>query len=456
MIYVLILVALIAFIVIATALFRLHAFLVLLAAALIGGIAYGLAPVKVVELIGQGFGNILSGIGLVIVFGTIIGVMLEKSGAALSMAAIVIRLVGRRFPALTMTVIGYIVSIPVFCDSAFVILNGLKNAVAARTGVSITTMSVALATGLFATHTFVPPTPGPIAAAGNVGLGSNLGLLIGLGGVVAAITALAGLVWARLFAGHADESAATLGENAIDPSANDAFEQFEAEYGALPGGVAAFTPILLPIALICIGSIAAFPTAPLGDGVLATAATFIGQPVIALAAGVVAALPLLPTGNRRDALSARVHDGIVAAAPILVITGAGGAFGAVLKATPLADWLGNTLAAQGLGIFMPFVVAAALKTAQGSSTVALVTTSALVAPMLSDLGLGSDLGRTLTVLAIGAGAMTVSHANDSFFWVVSQFSRIPVGLAYRAQTMATLVQGIVGIVTVWILSLLLL
>ena len=128
----------------------------------------------------------------------------------------------------------------------------------------------------------------------------------------------------------------------------------------------------------------------------------------------------------------------------------------MLKATPLGDYLGSTLSSLGIGLFMPFVVAAALKSAQGSSTVALVTTSALVAPLLGQLGLDSEMGRVLTVMAIGAGAMTVSHANDSFFWVVTQFSRMPVAVAYRAQTMATLVQGIAGIVTVWLLSLVLL
>ena len=139
-----------------------------------------------------------------------------------------------------------------------------------------------------------------------------------------------------------------------------------------------------------------------------------------------------------------------------MITGDGGAFGAVLKVTPLGDYLGSTLSALGIGLFMPFVVAAALKSAQGSTTVALVTTSALVAPMLGQLGLGSEMGRVLTVMAIGAGAMTVSHANDSFFWVVTQFSRMPVAVAYRAQTVATLIQGLAGIITVWLLSLVLL
>src|SRR5690606_36789644 len=142
--------------------------------------------------------------------------------------------------------------------------------------------------------------------------------------------------------------------------------------------------------------------------------------------------------------------------PILLITGAGGAFGAMLKITPLGDYLGQSLSALGIGLFMPFIVSAALKTAQGSTTVALVTTSAMVAPLLGSLGLDSEMGRVLTVMAIGAGGMTVSHANDSFFWVVSQFSRMKVSTAYRAQTVATLIQGVVAMILIWLLSLVLL
>ncbi len=183
---------------------------------------------------------------------------------------------------------------------------------------------------------------------------------------------------------------------------------------------------------------------------------FLGKPLIALIIGLALSTRLIKLGKRTKQLSNFLSQGITAAAPILLITGAGGAFGAVLKATPMGDYLGQTLSGMGVGIFMPFMVAAALKSAQGSSTVALVTTSAMVANLLPELGLDSSMGRVLTVMAIGAGAMTVSHANDSYFWVVSQFSNMNVSLAYRAHTMATLLQGLMGITIVFLLSLLLL
>ncbi|KQA13834.1 GntP family permease [Vibrio cholerae] len=447
---ILILLAVIAFIVLATTKFKVHPFLALLLAAFLGAFAYGLPADTIAKTITAGFGGILGYIGLVIVLGTIIGVILEKSGAAITMADTVIKLLGERFPTLTMSIIGYIVSIPVFCDSGFVILNSLKESLAKRLATSSVAMSVALATGLYATHTFVPPTPGPIAAAGNLGLESQLGLVIAIGLFVAAVAAIAGMLWANRF--QAVEA------DIIDSqeSPKQDWQALKASYGQLPSASQAFAPIFVPILLICLGSIAKFPSFPFGQGMLFEVLGFLGQPLTALLIGLLLAVRLLKSADKVAEFGERISQGITAAAPILLITGAGGAFGAVLKATPLGDYLGTTLSALGVGIFMPFIVAAALKSAQGSSTVALVTTSALVAPLLGQLGLDSEMGRALTVMAIGAGAMTVSHANDSFFWVVSQFSRMSVGLAYRAQTMATLVQGVTAMAVVYVLSLVLL
>lgn len=449
---VLILIALIVFIVLATTRFKLHPFLALLGAALLAGFAYQLPTLEIVGHITRGFGGILGYIGIVIVFGTIIGVILERSGAAITMAETVIRLIGERFPTLTVSIIGYLVSIPVFCDSGYVILNSLKNALAARMKVSVVAMSVALATGLYATHTFVPPTPGPIAAAGNLGLESNLGLVILVGLLVAFVTAMAGMLWANRFIGKQIE----LEDDGAPLMDSQDYQAMRDSYGQLPGPAKAFAPIFVPIALICLGTMVNLPARPVGEDMLYTLAAFLGQPVVALAIGLALACTLLKSDNKRQELHDRVAEGIVASAPILLITGAGGAFGTMLSATPLGDYLGQTLSTLGIGLFMPFLVAAGLKTAQGSSTVSLVTTSALVAPLLGQLGLDSEMGRVLTVMAIGAGAMTVSHANDSFFWVVTQFSRMKVATAYQAQTVATLIQGVVGMITVWLLSLVLL
>ena len=459
---IIILLGMVAFIVIGSSKFKIHPFVTLMTAAVVGGIAFQLPLLDVkeegevvtqgvVSVISTGFGGLLGGIGLVIIFGTIIGVILEKSGAAITIADGIVKLLGNRFPTLTMTIIGFFVSIPVFCDSGFVILNSLKESMSKRMSTSPVAMSVALATGLYATHTFVPPTPGPIAAAGNLGLEGNLGLVILVGLPVATITALAGNLWARRFSKAIPE-----GESSEDFEAQmKAFESQKEKLGSLPSPFMALAPIGLPVVLIMLGSIANFPSKPLGSGDLFTIVAFMGKPLIALLCGLIVSLGLIK-GNLASKFNERIVEGITAAAPILLITGAGGAFGAVIKATEVGDYLGSSLSDLGVGIFMPFLVAAALKSAQGSSTVALVATSALVEPLLGDLGLSSEMGRVLTVMAIGSGAMTVSHANDSFFWVVTQFSRMSVGQAYRAQTLATLVQGITGIAVVFGLSLVLL
>lgn len=450
----------IAFIVFSTAKLKWHPFLVLVLAAFLTAFFYGMPLPKIADTVGTGFGSILGSIGLVIVFGTIIGLVMERTGAAVVMAESVIKVLGERFPTLTMSVIGAIVSIPVFCDSGYVILNSLKETLAKRLKVSSIAMSVALATGLYATHNFVPPTPGPIAAAGNLGLADNLGLVIVMGLVVSVPACLAGWLWANRFvheqpqgegaAGQAAEGAAPSASGA-GAEAADAADR--ARYGQMPSPLMAFMPIVLPIALICIGSVAAFPSRPLGSGLLFTAAAFLGKPLCALLIGFLFSLLLIRGEDRAERISALITQGLVLAAPILLITGAGGAFGAVIKETPVGSYLGHTLSSLGLGVFMPFVVAAALKTAQGSSTVSLVTTSTLVAPLMASIGLDSEMGRLLCVMAIGAGAMTVSHANDSYFWVVTQFSRMSVAQALRAQTAATAVQGIVAILFIWLLSL---
>lgn len=445
---ILILLLIVLLIVVATAHFKLNPFLTLLCAAFIAAFAYGLPLRDIESTIRGGFGNIMGNIGLVIVLGTLIGVILERTGAAITMARSIISLLGERFPLLTMSLVGYMVAIPVFCDSGFVILNSLKRSLARSLKTSPVAMSVALSTGLFATHTLVPPTPGPIAAAGNLGMGGNLGLVMVAGLVFALMAAFSGLLWARRCGQlHSDELAQEHAATEIP----DALTTVD-----LPSPLMAFTPILLPVLLICLGSVANFPTDLLGRGALYEALNFLGKPLVALLLGLGFALLLLRTGHRLQRLSECTEIGLKISAPILLVTGAGGAFGAVLAATPLGDYLGSSLSALGLGVWVPFLVAAALKSAQGSSTVAMVAGSALIAPLLPQLGLDADTGRVLCVMAIGAGAMTVSHVNDSYFWVVSQFSRMDVVTAVRSHTMATLIMGLVTISAVWLSSLVLL
>lgn len=443
MVYVLLLI--IGFIVIATSKFKLSPFITLLLAAFIAAFAYGLPLRDIDSIIRSGFGNIMGSIGLIIVLGTLIGVILERSGAAIVMANTVIKLFGKRFPTLTMSMVGFFVSIPVFCDSGYVILNSLKRSLSRTLSVSPVSLSVALSTGLFATHTLVPPTPGPIAASANLELGDSLGLVIIVGFFFAAIAALTGLFWARL--------CRNLESKELDMEGDDTTGGVPLEPTSLPSPMAAFAPIFVPILLICLGSIANYPADLFGRVSLYELLNFFGKPLNALMLGLGFSLLLLRDEDKASSFAAHCRQAFQVAAPILLVTGAGGAFGAVLAATPLGEYLGRSLSALGLGVFMPFVVAAALKSAQGSSTVAMVAGSALVAPLLPQVGLDSEMGRVLTVMAVGAGAMTVSHANDSYFWVVAQFSKMDVATAYRAHTGATLAMGLVTILAIFLVSL---
>ncbi|GAB4375481.1 MAG: GntP family permease [Spirochaetales bacterium] len=424
-------------IIVLTARYKMNAFVVLIVVAFLYGIAIGMPLKDVVSTVRAGFGGTLGYIGIVIVAGTIMGYILEKTGAALSMTQAILKLVGRDRSALAMSIAGYVVSIPVFCDSGYVILTPLNKALAKETKTSMAVMAVALATGLYATHTMVPPTPGPIAAAGQ--LKADLGMVILLGMIAAIPAMIAGYIWAKSVAK----------KYWIEADIEVSYEELLQKQGKLPSTFLSFLPLVLPIVLILLKSIADFPTKPFGGGGFATFLSFIGDPVTALMIGVFCSLLLVP----KDSLKTAYHDwmghGIRDAAIILVITGAGGSFGKILQQSPMVEFIKTNLSGMHLGMLMPFIIAAAIKTAQGSSTVSIITTSAIMAPLLSTLGLNP----ALTVIAIGAGSMVVSHANDSYFWVVSQFSNMEVNVAYKVYSSATLVEGLVGIVMVLIMSI---
>jgi GntP family gluconate:H+ symporter len=432
-------------VVVATAVFKLHPFLALLISAFFVGIASGMPLLTVVENVNTGFGGLMTSIGLVIVAGTIIGVILEKSGAAYRMAEVVLRVLGEKRPQLAMSIIGYIVSIPVFCDSGYIILSSLKKSLAKRAKVKVASMTIALSTGLFATHTLVPPTPGPIAAAGNIGASDYLGTIILVGLFVAIPAVIVGYLWAIKVGTKIDVEADH--EEALD------YDEVIKSFGKMPSTFKSFLPIVLPIVLIGIGSVAALTGS---ESEFTNFLRFLGAPTVALLFGVLAALLLLPEISEKT-LSGWIGESLKEAAPILLITGAGGSFGTVIKNSGVADQLQQmdlgALANGALFLLVPFLIAAALKTAQGSSTAALVITSSLIAPMLPTLGIDGAMPLALVVMAIGAGAMTVSHVNDSYFWVVTQFSGMKVTDAYKAQTMATLLQGITTIIVTIILWL---
>lgn len=401
----------------------------------------------IATVIGAGFSGTFNSIGIVIILGALIGSILEKTGAALKLADMVIKLVGKNHPELAIELMGWVVSIPVFCDSGFVILNPIRKAMVRRTATSSVAMTVALSAGLYISHVFIPPTPGPIAAANTLGIGDNLLLVMGMGALASIIPLIAGYFFAR-YIGKQVKSA---DETADTGEVSKSYEELVAEFGRLPNGFNALAPILVPILLMALGSISSMAG---WSGLPAQLCGFLGTPIIALAVGTIFGIIQLATAKRLEIFYDLTNDTLKVTGPILFVTAAGGVLGKVISSSDMVNYItAHASVMETIGIFFPFLLAAILKTAQGSSTVAITTTAGIVAPLMSVLGLTTPAGAALTVMAIGAGAMTVSHANDSYFWVVTNFGDMTPDQGYKTQTLLTLVLGLSSMVGIFILSL---
>jgi len=439
MLLILLIILSIVFIVVATTRFKLHPFLALLVAAFFFGLLAGIPLEQIIVSINEGFGGTIGSIGIIIIIGIIIGTFLENSGGAYTMANLILKIIGQKRVHSAMAMIGYIVSIPVFSDSGFVILAPLNKALTKKAGLSLAGTAVALSLGLMATHTMVPPTPGPIAAAGIIQADLGMVILLGLA------TSLGALFVTTWFAKHIASKVK------IDPVPDMTQEELDRKLATAPSAGKSFLPILVPIILIVLRSFAEYPTQPFGDGTFKTIISFIGNPVAALFIGLAISLTL-PKKLDRQMLSSSgwVGDALKSAAIIILITGAGGAFGKILQASEIGNVLGGMVSDSPLGLWLPFLVAASLKAAQGSSTVAIITTASLMLPLLPSLGFESDISRAMVVVAIGAGSNVVSHANDSFFWVMTQMSDLNVKQGYKLLSVGT---GLLGITAMIILSI---
>lgn len=439
MLIILLLVA-ILFIVISTTKFKLHPFLALLFAAIGFGLFSGMPLSNIIASVNNGFGNTVGSIGIVIILGCIIGTFLEESGGAYIMARSMMRLAGEKRVPLVMLALGYIISIPVFADSGFVILSPLNKALSKRAKITLAATAIALSLGLTLTHCLVPPTPGPIAAAGI--MEADLGLVILTGIIASFLAGLVALVFVTKYATRIN----------IDANPNESDEDIVEKVKQAPSATKSFIPVIVPLILIVLNSVSALPSNPFGEGIVKTIFGFIGQPVVALLIGMLLALRL-PRKFDLEMLSTTgfVGKSLLAAAIIIMITAAGGSFGMILRDSGIADVLGDSLSKINLGIWLPFFIAAALKTAQGSSTVAIITTASIIAPLMGVLGFDSPLEKALAVSALCSGAMVVSHVNDSFFWVITQMSNMNIKTGYKLHTLGTLICGLSAMTAVWLL-----
>jgi GntP family gluconate:H+ symporter len=427
-------------IILTTTRWKWHPFLALLFVTLFYGIGTGIPMETIISTMNDGFGSTIGSIGIIIIAGLIIGTFLEKSGGAKTLAHFILRIIGEKRIHWAMGMIGYVVSIPVFVDSGFIILSPLNKALTKKAGISLAGTATALSMGLLCTHTMVPPTPGPIAAAAIIGADLGEVILIGL------ITSLGALVVTILFAKYMGSKIL------IEPQVEEAVVEVEKE--DVPSITKSFLPIVVPILLIVFRSIAEYPTAPFGDGQIVDFIKFLGNPVVALSIGMLLSF-MLPKKFDRSMLgtSGWVGDALKSGAIIILITGAGGAFGKMIQASDINSIIETHASSLNIGLFLPFVLAAVIKTAQGSSTVAIITTASIIMPMLASLGLDDTSSRALVVVAIGAGASLVSHANDSYFWVVTQMTGMKVSEGYKLHSMGTVVLGVSAMAVLFLIKL---
>lgn len=417
-------------IVVGCAYFKWHPFLVLIVTGIFVGLATGMDAEVLINAITSGAGSVFAAIGLIIALGTILGEILEKTNAAKTLAVAILNLATKKRVLTGMSSLGGVVGIPVFCDSGFIILSNLGKSLSKQSGVSFGAISIALATGLYASHVLIPPTPGPLAAAGNMGAADNLGLVI-IFGIITAVPAIiignfmAKKLLNRKIADHPD----ILLEHQKEESQEN-----------LPSIGKSLTPLLLPILLIGFGTTIPFFNLPEKT---AEILLFIANPTIALLLGVIIAIIILPAKKQLNNL---INSSLSQAGPIILITCAGGAFGSVLKATPLAVYFEELMQGGSFTAvsFFPivFLIAAGLKTAQGSSTASMVITSSIIAPILPAVGMDAPAMKALLVMVVGSGAMAVSHANDSYFWVIQQYSKLKLPVMYRYFTLTTLWMGL--------------
>lgn len=430
----LILLLAIGFIVLMTAKYRIHAVFALFLACFIVGIGVGMPFEQTLNAIKEGFGHVMKSLAFVIIMGTVLGIMLEKTGSTRVMAAFILKKTGEKRAPLAMSITGFIAGLPIFCDSGYIVLSGLVKSLAGRTGISVAVLAVSLATGLYSVHCLIPPHPGMSAAAANMHL--EFGRLILIGIAVAIPATAAGYLWAR-YAGRDVSSI-------LVPQPNETQDEKNA-----PSAFSSFLPLIVPIFLI--GLKPFFLMESDVKNLLTDLIVITGEPIIALAIGVVLAT-LNIRGARMSTIAEVLRDGSEKAGGILVIIGAGGAFGAVLAATNPAGHFENLAGVGSMGILLPFLITFALKTAQGSSTVAIITASSLVYPLLPALRMDTENGRLLAVLAMGGGSMMISHANDAYFWVISNFSGLDMKTMLKVYSFSSILMGLTTLLMVYLLS----
>ena len=393
---------------------KVHAFLGLIIAAVVIGLVGGMPAADVPKSIISGFGGTLGSIGIIIGFGVMMGQIFDKTGAAERMALSFIKLFGKKREHWAMALTGFIVSIPIFCDSGFVIVSPIAKAISKKTRKSIVAVAGPLAAGLVITHSIVPPTPGPLGVAGTFGVDVGKFILLGIAisiPMTIATTLYCQWLGKRLYQLPADneegwerpKQIAEAGEmDVLKPSR------------VLPSAFESFLPLVFPIILILLNNI--FSAAGIAETTFGKIVAFLGTPIIAVGIGLLLAIFVLGRKMDRKTILADMDAGIKSAGIIILVTGGGGALGQILKDSGTGTYVAELLAQTHIPIIiLPFLMATLVRFVQGSGTVAMVTAAGICAPIIQAAGANMMLG----AFAACVGSLFFSYFNDSYFWVVN-------------------------------------
>ena len=450
---------------------KMHAFpSLIISAILIGVLALPFGDVEtlkaVVTTVSSGFGGTMTSIGIVIGFGCVMGIFLEKSGAAKRMALSILKLVGVKNCDVVLGLTGFVVSIPVFCDSGFVILSSLAKEFSRLTKKSMVGLGGILGMGLYITHFMVPPTPGPLAVVGTFGI--DLGLFI-LCGLAISVPLFVFAVFLFRYFGkkypdlivpyEIDRSKYTAAQLAVldrIDEKNKAGQELQNEDFAallsaekLPSAGLSFATLLVPIVLIFANTIVGLIPGALNT-VPGQIIEFLGQPVVALFISLCMGAFLLCHDYDKKTCVDLMQEACRDAGPIVFITAAGGALGAVVKATGAANIMADWLVATGIpGILVPIIIGVIMRFPQGSGTTAMITGSAIIAPMVTALGVNPYLA----ALALCLTTMCPSYLNDSYFHVVTNFSGMDIKTSLKTWSVSTILVPAFGSIIIVILSL---
>ncbi|WP_350343996.1 GntP family permease [Proteinivorax tanatarense] len=430
---------------------KIHVFLALIISASIIGLTNGVAPGEVVEHIQVGFGTTLGNIGIIIGFGVMMGQIFEMSGAAERMAKTFTKMLGKGREEIAMALTGFIVSIPIFCDSGFVVLSPLAKAISRKIKKSVISLGIALALGLVITHSLVPPTPGPVGVAAIFGVGIGSILLWGL--ILAVPMTAAGMVYGSWVGKKIYQLPGDKEGEWIRPQ----FQQ--PDYGnldmddnkTLPSFFMSILPILVPIVLILVNTtMTAYADINELENFVHPMIEFLGAPVIAVAIGLLIAIFGLAKGFTREVTLENMEEGIKSAGIIILVTGGGGALGRIIGESGLGEEIALWLAGIGIpGILVPFAIASMVRLIQGSGTVAMLTAASITAPMVDSLGVDP----VFAALAACVGSLVFSYFNDSYFWVVNRTLGIKdVKEQIRVWSVTTTIAWAVGFVCLLVLN----